>query len=126
MVPTSKKQRPHRYKPGTLALREIRRYQKSTNVLIPNIAFQRLTREITCVIRSGDPLRSQTTALLALQEAAEYYLVSIFEDTNLCAIHAKRVTIRMLCSEGYSPSVLTSGSVEKDMKLARRLRGERE
>jgi histone H3/H4 len=77
------------------------------------------------VIRSGEPLRFQSTALLALQEAAEHYLVLTFEDTNLCAIHAKRVTIRKLYSDGFSAPVLTSGSVGKDMKLARRLRGER-
>ena len=98
--------RPHRYRPGTVALREIRRYQKSTELLIRKRPFQNLVREITQEIKSD--LRFQSTAILALQEAAEAYLVSLFEDTNLCAIHAKRLTIRAT-----------------DMKLARRIRGER-
>jgi histone H3/H4 len=98
--------KPHRYRPGTVALREIRRYQKSTELLIRKLPFQRLVREITQVIKID--LRFQSTALLALQEAAEAYLVGLFENTNLCAIHAKRVTI-----------------MPKDIQLARRIRGER-
>ena len=98
--------KPHRYRPGTVALREIRRYQKSTDLLIRKLPFQRLVKEIACDMKND--LRFQSTALLALQEAAEAYLVSLFEDTNLCAIHAKRVTI-----------------MPKDIQLARRLRGER-
>ena len=94
-----------RWRPGTLALREIRRYQKSTDLLIRKLPFQRLVKEITQRIR-GDT-RFQSAALLALQEAAEAYLVALFEDTNLCAIHAKRVTI-----------------MPKDMALARRIRGD--
>ena len=78
-----------RYRPGTVALREIRRYQKSTNLLLRKLPFQRLVREIAQAFNSD--LRFQSTALLALQEAAEAYLVALFEDTNLCAIHAKRV-----------------------------------
>ena len=93
-------------RPGTVALREIRKYQKSTELLIRKLPFQRLVREIAQDFK-GD-LRFQSTAILALQEATEAYLVSLFEDTNLCCIHAKRVTI--------SP---------KDMQLARRIRGER-
>ena len=94
-----------RYKPGTVALREIRRYQKSTDLLLPRAPFQRLVREIT---GAHDPdLRFQAQALIALQEAAEAYLVGIFEDTQLCAIHAKRVTVQ-----------------KKDMELARRIRGD--
>ena len=94
-----------RFKPGTLALREIKRYQKSTDLLLPRAPFQRLVREITGV---HDPdLRFQAQALIALQEAAEAYLVGIFEDTQLCAIHAKRVTVQ-----------------KKDMELARRIRGD--
>jgi histone H3 len=77
---------------GTVALREIRRYQKSTDLLIRKLPFQRLIREIAQDYRTDN--RFQSTALEALQEAAEDYLVSLFEDTNLCAIHAKRVTIR--------------------------------
>jgi histone H3 len=98
--------RPYRYRPGTVALREIRRYQKSTDLLIRKLPFQRLVREIAQDFKND--LRFQSTAILALQEAAESYLVSLFEDTNLCAIHAKRVTI-----------------MPKDLQLARRIRGER-
>lgn len=80
--------KPHRYKPGTVALREIRKYQKSTELLIRKAPFQRLVREIAQDYKSD--LRFQSNAVLALQEASESYLVSLFEDTNLCAIHAKR------------------------------------
>ena len=83
--------KPHRYRPGTVALREIRRYQKSTDLLIRKLPFQRLVREIAQEFKTD--LRFQGSAVLALQEAAEAYLVGLFEDTNLCAIHAKRVTI---------------------------------
>jgi len=158
--------KPHRYRPGTVALREIRRYQKSTDLLIRKLPFQRLVREIAqdfkndlsattphtartatstthghdndsvivvslefngptpwtpatiavfslavCYLSpvSDSGLRRfQGTAISALQEASESYLVSLFEDTNLCAIHAKRVTI-----------------MPKDIQLARRIRGER-
>jgi len=98
--------KPHRYRPGTVALREIRRYQKSTELLIRKLPFQRLVREIAQDYKTD--LRFQSLAVLALQEAAEAYLVGLFEDTNLCAIHAKRVTI-----------------MPKDIQLARRIRGER-
>ncbi|XP_051223061.1 histone H3.3-like isoform X2 [Lolium perenne] len=84
--------KPHRYRPGTVALREIHKYQKGTELLIRKLPFQRLVREIAQVFK----------------EAAEAYLVGLFEDTNLCAIHAKRVTI-----------------MSKDVHLARRIRGER-
>jgi histone H3 len=93
-TPTAKNlKKPHRYKPGTVALREIRRYQKSTELLIRKLPFQRLVREIARDFISD--LRFQSTAIGALQEAAEDYLVDLFTDTNMCAIHAKRVTIRM-------------------------------
>ncbi|XP_012791271.2 uncharacterized protein LOC105943484, partial [Sorex araneus] len=82
---------PHRYRPGTVALREIRRYQKSTELLIRKLPFQRLVREIAQDFKTD--LRFQSSAVMALQEACEAYLVGLFEDTNLCAIHAKRVTI---------------------------------
>ena len=98
--------KPHRFRPGTVALREIRKYQRSTELLIRKLPFQRLVREIAQDFKSD--LRFQSTAILALQEASEAYLVGLFEDTNLCAIHAKRVTIKC-----------------KDMQLARRIRGER-
>jgi len=98
--------KPHRYRPGTVALREIRRYQKSTELLIRKLPFRRLVREIAQDFKTD--LRFQNAALSALQEASEAYLVGLFEDTNLCAIHAKRVTI-----------------MPKDIQLARRIRGER-
>lgn len=104
-APTKEKlSKPHRYRPGTVALREIRRYQKSTELLIRKLPFQRLVREITQQFKAD--MRWQSTAVLALQEAAESYLVRVFEDTNLCAIHAKRITIQ-----------------PKDMRLARRIAG---
>jgi histone H3 len=96
----------YRYRPGTVALREIRKYQKSTELLIRKLPFQRLVREIAQDFKTD--LRFQSSAVLALQEAAEAYLVGLFEDTNLAAIHAKRVTI-----------------MPKDIQLARRIRGER-
>ena len=102
--------KPRRYRPGTVALKEIRKYQRSADLLIRKIPFQRLVREIAQDFRSpttGD-FRFQSSAILALQEASEAYLVGLFEDTNLCAIHAKRVTI-----------------MPKDIQLARRIRGER-
>jgi histone H3/H4 len=80
-----------RFKPGTVALREIKRYQKTTNLLLPRASFQRVVRSICMEIDSS--LRCQAQALLALQEAAEAYLVGVFEDANLCCIHAKRMTI---------------------------------
>ncbi|KAG1879651.1 histone-fold-containing protein [Suillus tomentosus] len=79
--------KPHRFRPGTVALREIRRYQKSTELLIRKLPFQRLVREIAQDFKTD--LRFQSSAVMALQEAAEAYLVSLFEDTNLAAIHAK-------------------------------------
>jgi histone H3 len=95
----------HRFRPGTVALREIRKYQKSTDLLIRKLPFQRLVRDVATVFR-GD-LRFQSSAIAALQEASEAYLVGLFEDTNLCAIHANRVTI-----------------MERDIQLAQRIRGE--
>lgn len=96
----------HRYRAGTVALREIRKYQKSTELLIRKLPFQRLVREIAQDFR-GD-LRFQGSAILALQDATEAFLVGLFEDTSLCAVHAKRVTI-----------------MPKDILLARRIRGEK-
>ena len=86
-----KKRKPQRYRPGTVALRETRRYQKSSELLIQRMPFQRLVREIA---QGHNPyLRFQSGAILALQESAKAYLVGLLEDSNLCAIHAKRVTI---------------------------------
>ena len=100
--------KPRRFRPGTVALREIRRYQRSTNLLIRKLPFQRLVRELlqTMTWNSGIDYRIQSSALLAIQECAEDYLVHLFEDANLLAIHAKRVTIQI-----------------KDMQLAARIRG---
>ena len=96
-----------RYRPGTVALREIWCYQKSTELLIRKLLFQRLVREIAQDL-SKMSIRFQSGAIIALQEASEAYLVGLLEDSNLCAIHAKRVTI-----------------MPKDIQLARRIRGER-
>ena len=82
-----------RYRPGTVALRDMRRYQRSTDLLIRKLPFQRVVREIAEPSYRHYGFRFQSTAILALQEASEAYLVGLFEDTNLCAIHAKRVTI---------------------------------
>ena len=101
-----RKRKAQRYRPGSVALREIRRYQKTLRLLIRRMPFQRLVREITQV--HNPYLRFQNGAILALQESAEAYLVGLLEDTNLCAIHAKRVTIML-----------------KDMQLAWQIRGER-
>lgn len=104
--PVLKKKR--RFRTGTVALREIKKYQKSTDLLIRKLPFARLVREIVQDDFGTDvSYRWQSMAILALQEASEAYLVHLFEDTNLCAIHAKRVTI-----------------MQKDMHLARRLRGD--
>ncbi|XP_047410357.1 histone H3.3A-like [Sciurus carolinensis] len=83
--------KPHRYRPGTVALREIKCYQKSTELLICKLPFQHLVREIAQDFKSD--LCFQSTAIGDLQEASEAYLVGLFEDINLCTIHAKHVTI---------------------------------
>ena len=100
------KPKPKRFRPGTVALREIRKYQKSTDLLIQKAPLRRVVRQIVQEFKSAE-FRFQESAMLALQECAEAYLVNLFEDTNLCAIHARRVTI--------TPA---------DMQLARRIRGE--
>ncbi|XP_073334224.1 histone H3-like centromeric protein A [Pagrus major] len=97
--------RKRRFRPGTKALMEIRKYQKSTDLLISKSPFSRVVREI-CQSYSVAGLRWQIYALLALQEAAEAFLVLLFSDANLCAIHAKRVTV-----------------FPRDIQLARRIRG---
>ena len=84
--------KPRRYRPGTVALRQIRKYQKSTDLLIRKLPFQRLVREVAQSIVPD--LRFQSTAILALQEASESFLVMMFEDVNVCALHAGRVTIQ--------------------------------
>jgi len=99
-------QKSRRYRPGTVAIREIRRYQKSSNLLLPKAPFRTLVRKIIDT-KFNKELKLQSTAILALQEAAEAHLIGLFEDANLCAAHAKRVTI-----------------MAKDIVLARRIRGE--
>ena len=94
-----------RYHPGMMALKEIRHYQKFMGFLIRKLLFQRLVREIA--VKVAQEMRFQSSALLVLQEAAEAYLVGLFEDTNLCTIHARHVTI-----------------MPKDIQLARRICGE--
>ncbi len=98
--------KPHHYCPGTVAIREIHKYQKNTDLLIRKTPFQHLVKEIATDLKSD--LRMQSTALLALQEASEAYLVHLFIDSNDCAIRAKCVTI-----------------MPKDIQLAQRIQGER-
>ena len=95
-----------RFRPGVVALREIKRYQKSSDLLIPKLPFQRLVRDISSNYKTD--LKFKSDALGAMQEACEAYLVGLFEDANLCAVHAKRVTI-----------------MPKDIQLSRRIRGEK-
>ncbi|KAI7734623.1 hypothetical protein M8C21_018967 [Ambrosia artemisiifolia] len=97
------KKKQHRFKPGTQALREIRRLQKTVHLLIPAAPFIRTVREISNYL-APEITRWQAEALQALQEAAEDYIIQLFEDSMLCAIHAKRVTL-----------------MKKDWELARRL-----
>ena len=99
--------KPHRYQPGTVALREIRWYQKSTELLIRKLPFQRLVRELAQDLSKVN-IRFQSGAIKALQEASEAYLVGLLEDFNLCVVHTKRVTI-----------------MPKNIQLARRIQGER-
>ena len=98
--------KPHRYRPGTVALRDIRKYQRSTDLLLRKAPFQRLVKEISQDYKSD--LRWTASALEAMQWGAETYMVELMEDTNLSAIHAKRVTI-----------------MPKDMQLAKRIRKDR-
>ncbi|ANQ09869.1 Histone h3 [Plasmodium coatneyi] len=107
MKKTTRIRRPHRYRPGVLALKEIRAYQASTQLLIPKIPFVRVVKEITRLFElPNEQLRYTPEALLALQTASEAYLVSLFEDAYLCSLHANRVTL-----------------MPKDIHLARRIRG---
>jgi histone H3 len=98
--------KPHRYRPGTVALREIRKYQKTTELLISRLPLERWVRDIAQDFKTD--LRFQSSSILAVQESCEAFIIGLLEDTNLCAIHAKRVTI-----------------MPKDIALARRIRGER-
>ena len=105
-LPVVHMKKPHRFHPGTVALREIRKLQRSTDLLIRKLPFQRLVREIAQDFKTD--LRFQASALAAVQEATEAYMVALFQDANLCALHSKRVTI-----------------MPKDIQLSRRIRGER-
>ena len=101
--------KPHRYRPGTVALKEIRKYQKTTELLIRKRPFQSLVKELTSDLPGQkSEFRWQSSAMMALKEASERYIIDLFEAANLCAIHSKRVTI-----------------MPKDLFLARRIRGER-
>jgi histone H3 len=91
--------KPHRYRPGTVALREIRRFQKTTDLLIRKAPFQRLVREITQNLFPKKDIRFQSLAVLALQEASEASMIGMFEDTNLAALHAK---VLQSCQGTYS------------------------
>ena len=79
--------KPHRYRAGTVALQDIRHFQKTSALLIQKLPFQRLVRDITQDFKTD--LRFQSVVILCLQEAAEAYLVRLFDDANLCAIHAR-------------------------------------
>lgn len=98
---------PRNWRPSSSALLEIRRYQRTTNLLIPKLSFQRIVKSLTNERFEG--IRFQTSALHALQEACEDFIVNVLADTNLCALHGKRVTI-----------------LPKDMQLALRIRGKRD
>ena len=114
-----KVRKPHKWRPGTVSLREIKKQQKMTNLAIPKVNLGRLVRQVALkecrdhqendrnFKLSGDDLRFQSTAMAAVHEAAEAHAIAVLEETNLCAIHAKRVTI-----------------CQKDMKLAGVLRGD--
>merc|ERR1712065_72153 len=109
----AKKQQPgatkraFRYRPGTVALREVKKLQKSTDLLVARAPFARLIREVASGF-NNQKLNFQASAVSAIQEAAESYIISVLSDANLCALHANRVT-----------------AMPKDLALARRLRGER-
>ena len=115
ITPTGGVKKPHWYRPGIVTLREIRRYQKSIECLIKRSPFQKLIREISqeyrvCPDGPGTPsvqVQFQSTAIAALHEAADNFIVGLFEDINLLAVHAKRVTI-----------------MPRDIRLALRIRGD--
>ena len=107
--PSGSIRKPHRYRPGTVALREIRKYQKTVDLLIPKKPINVVTREIAAdLTREGHDLRFERAALDAIHESAEAFHVGLFEDTNMVASHAGRKTIS-----------------KKDMDLVLRIRGDR-
>ena len=108
--PTGGVKKPHRYRPGTVALREIRRYQNTTDTLIPKRSFQLLVQEVVqneCRLRGIECKRIQSMALLGLQTACEQYVTELFSQTQIAAIHGKRITIQ-----------------PRDMSLALQFRGD--
>ncbi|XP_026302371.1 uncharacterized protein LOC111525968 [Piliocolobus tephrosceles] len=106
--------KPHRYRPGTVALREIRRYQKSTELLIRKLPFQRLVREIAQDFKTD--LRFQSSAVMALQEACEAYLVGLFEDTNLRCV---RLVLLIMSGRGKGGKGLGKGGAKRHRKVLR-------
>ena len=106
--------KPHRFRPGTVALRQIRQQQKNVDLLVAKLPFQRIVRELaTNVCKNnnginipGDQIRFTASSMLALQQSAEAYMITLYEDCQLCAFHGKRITI-----------------MPRDMKLVRHLRG---
>nr|XP_014337071.1 PREDICTED: uncharacterized protein LOC102270329 isoform X1 [Bos mutus] len=107
--------KPHRYRPGTVALREIRRYQKSTELLIRTLPFQRLVREIAQDFKTD--LRFQSSAVMALQEACEAYLVGLFEDTNLRAFSI--FWVYAMSGRGKGGKGLGKGGAKRHRKVLR-------
>jgi histone H3 len=105
-VAASGSSKTHRWRPGTVALREVRKYQKTTEHLIRKAPFVRLVRE--CLFKTKESIRLSASACEAIQDATESYMTGLLSDANLCTLHAKRVTL-----------------MPRDLKLARRLRGER-
>ena len=102
-TPKGRVSKPRRFRPGTVALRQIRKYQRSTELLIRKLPFQRLVREIVFDLKKED-YRFQSTTILAMQETSEAFLVRMFEQCNHICIHGKRVTVQ-----------------EKDIQLWKRL-----
>jgi histone H3 len=92
--PTIAVRKPHCWHPGMVALREIQKVQKNTDLFIRKAPFQRLVREILQADSKNSYTRMQSTALLALQEATEYFMVDVFSSTNLCTMHSNPVTIK--------------------------------
>ncbi|XP_047413265.1 histone H3.1-like [Sciurus carolinensis] len=113
--------KPHRYRPGTVALREIRRYQKSTELLIRKLPFQRLVREIAQDFKTD--LRFQSSAVMALQEACEAYLVGLFEDTNLLELAVFSIVVSFVCitmsGRGKGGKGLGKGGAKRHRKVLR-------
>ena len=100
-----KEDKTKKMKQGLKALKEIKKYQSSMEMLIRRLPFQRVVKEIMQKVQ--DDLRLQSTAILVLQEVGETFLVGLLEQSNLCALPAKRVTI-----------------MPKDVQLARCIRGD--